>query len=197
MFRLRLTAFAAAASLALFAARGEGKVLASVGGEVVTEADVVAAADHLPSGRALRGIVEGLVERKIVLALARDKALGASSDEVNRALALAEKAYPPGADVDSASLRKSLADEIVVAKYIDLYVFPRINVGEELLLEYFLKRPSVFIKRPPRDRVALKKLFPRYRNEVLYRYVRAEIERLLQEAGNDARSSLNVEIYIK
>jgi hypothetical protein len=170
--------------------------LASVGDEVVTDADVIADVGYLPSGQVLRGTVEKLVERKIILSLARRKALAASSGEVDRAFALAVKTNRPGPEVDLANFRKSLADEIAIAKYIDLYVFPRIDAGDERLRAYFLNRPSLFMKRPPRDRAAIEKLFPRYRNEVLYRYVGAEIERLLREAGNAARLDLNVEIYI-
>ncbi len=196
MRKIRLTALAAAAVFAFSASPGRGKVLASVGGEVVTDGDVTAAVGYVPSGQVLRGTVEKLVERKILLSVARKKALAASGDEVDRAFALAVKSYRPGTDADLANFRRSLAEEIVIAKYIDLYIFPRIDAGEKTLRAYFMKRPSLFVKRPPRNRAALEKLFPRYRNEVLYRYVKAEIERLLQETGNAARSELNVEIYI-
>jgi hypothetical protein len=194
--KLRQTVLIATAALGLSGAPGLAKVLASVGDEIVTDADVIAAVGYLPSGRALRSTVEKLVEREIILELAKKKALAASRDEVNRALALAVKTHRLGVEVDLANFRKSLAEEIVIAKYIDLYIFPLIGVGEETLRAYFLKRPSLFMKRPPRDRDALEKLFPRHRNEVLYQYVRAEISRLLKETGNTARSDLNVEIYI-
>ncbi len=173
----------------------QGKVLASVGGEVVTTADVIAAAGYMPEDDALREAVETWIQREIVLSLAKKKALAASSDEVNRAAALAAKAHRTGGDVNATSFRGYLADEIVIAKYIDLYVFPRIKVDDKELLGYFLERPSLFIKKPPRDRAVLEKLFPRYRNQVLYRYVRAEIERLLRETGNATRAGLNVETY--
>lgn len=196
MRKLRLTAFVAATVFAFSAQPCRGKVLASVGDEVVTDADVIAAVGRLPTGPALRGTVEKLVERKIILSLAKRKALAASSDEVERAVSLALKSHRPGNDVDLTSFRKSLAEEIVIAKYIDLYVFPRIEAREEVLKAYFLKRPSLFMSRPPRDRAALEKLFPRYRNEVLYRYVRAEIERILRETGNAVRADLGVELDI-
>ncbi len=196
MRKLRLTVLIATVGLGLSGAPGLGKVLASVGDEIVTDAEVIAAVGYLPSGRALRSTVEKLVERQIILEVAKKKALAASRDEVNRTLALAVKTHKPGAGVDLANFRRSLAEEIVIAKYVDLYIFPLINVGEEALRAYFLKKPSLFMKRPPRDRDALEKLFPRYRNEVLYHYVRAEIGRLLKETGDAARSDLNVEIYI-
>ncbi|HUV87931.1 MAG TPA: hypothetical protein VMX79_12570 [bacterium] len=192
----RNTALGALVVFAALATACRGKVLASVGGEVITEADVIAAEGYLPKGEKLRETVDGLVERKIILSLAKNKALGASSDEVNRAAALAAKAYRPTGSVDAASFRRYLAEEIIIAKYVDLYVFPRIKADEKTLLGYFLDRPALFIKRPPQDRGALKKMFPRHRNEVLYRYVRAEVGRLLRESGNAARADLNVEIYL-
>jgi hypothetical protein len=181
--------------LAISAAECRGKVLASVAGELITDADVIAAVGYAPKGEALREAVETWIQREVVLSLAKEKALAASSDEVNRAAALAAKAHRIEGDVDGASFRGYLAEEIVIAKYIDLYVFPRIKVDDKILLGYFLERPSLFVKRPPRDRAALEKLFPPHRNEVLYRYVRAEMERLLREEGNEARAGLDVETY--
>ncbi len=191
----RNAALAALVMYAALAAPCRGKTLASFGSEVITEGDVIAAVGYLPKGETLREVVDGLVERKIILSLAKNKALGASSDEVTRTTALAVKAYQPTGAVDAATFRRYLAEEIIISKYVDLYVFPRIKVDDERLLAYFLERPSLFVKRPPRDRAALKKLFPRRRNEVLYRYVRAEIERLLRESGNEARAGLKVETY--
>lgn len=179
----------------IWAAECRGKVLASVEGEVITDADVIAAVGYAPKDEALREAVETWIQREIVLSLAKNKALAASSDEVNRAAALVAKAHRIAGDVDGASFRGYLYEEIVIAKYIDLYVFPRIKVNDKKLLRYFLDRPFLFIKRPPRDRAALEKLFPRHRNEVLYRYVRAEIERFLGETANEARAGLNVETY--
>ena len=192
----RNTALATLALFAALAAACAGKALASVGGEVIGEGDVIAAVGYLPKGGKLREVVDGLVERKIILSLAKNKALAASGDEANRAAALAAKAYRPTGNVDAATFRRYLAEEIVISKYIDLYIFPRIKADEETLLAYFLKRPGLFLKRPPQDRAALKKMFPRYRNEVLYRYIRAETGRLLRESGNAARAGLNVEIYL-
>ena len=180
---------------AISAGACRGKVLASVGGEVITDADVIAAAGYMPEGEALREAVETWIQREIVLSLAKNKALAASSDEVNRAAALAAKAHRTGGEVNAMSFRGYLAEEIVIAKYIDLYVFPRIKVDDNDLLRYFLDRPSLFTKRPPRDRAALEKLFSRYRHEVVYRYLRAEIERLLRETANAGRAGLNVETY--
>ena len=66
----RNTAFATLALLAALAAACGGKALASVGGEVIGEGDVIAAAGYLPKGEKLREVVDGLVERKIILSLA-------------------------------------------------------------------------------------------------------------------------------
>jgi hypothetical protein len=85
---------------------------------------------------------------------------------------------------------------MLISKYIDLYVFPRIKADEETLTNYFVDNASSFIKRPPRDRVTLEKIYPQYRNEVLYRYVKREIGRILAEVGNEARAGLSVEIGI-
>lgn len=196
MRRVRNAALAALFLLGALAAACRGKALASVEGDVIDEGDVIAAAGYLPKGEKLREVVDGLIERRIILSLAENKALGASDDEVNRAAALAAKAYRPTGSADAATFRRYLAEEIVISKYIDLYVFPRIKADEETLTAYFLRRPDLFIKRPPQNRATLKKMFPRYRNEVLYRYVHAEVGRLLREAGNEARAGLDVEIYL-
>jgi hypothetical protein len=188
---LLLTAVAAA----LAPPPAEARTLAVVGGKALTETDVLAVHGYLPQGPALREAVEELVEREIVLALARGKALGASSGEVDRAAALATKAFRPPFPTNSEAYRRRLAEEITIAKYLDRYMYPRVAVTDEALRAYFVARPGEFMKRPPRDRAALEKLFPRYRNEVLYRYVKAELRRLLAEAAREARPSLNVEIY--
>lgn len=186
---------AAVASLAL-CPPSWGTTLASVGGKVITDADVTLVLGYLPEGRALREAVAALVERELILTLAKKKALAASADEVARAATLAAKAHRPRAEIDRDLLRRHLEEEIVIKKFIDLYVYPRVRVEEGALRAYFTARPSVFMKRPPRDHAALERLYPRYRNEVLYRYVKKEIRRLLAEAGNKARADLAVEIYI-
>jgi hypothetical protein len=174
----------AAAALALLALSPPcgGKTLATVDGKAITEADVTA--------------TEALVEREIVLALARAKALTVSREEVSRAVTLAARAYPPPAGSGGAASRQYIAEEILISKYIDLYVFPRIKADEETLTNYFVRNAGSFIKRPPRDRATLEKIYPRYRNEVLYRYVKREIGRLLAKAANEARAGLSVEIRI-
>jgi hypothetical protein len=173
-----------------------GKTLAMVGGKAITEVDVEASLGYLPRGGALRDATEALVEREIILALARAKALSVSADEVSRARALAARAYPPPAGAGGADSRATIAEDILISKYIDLYVFPRVRVDEETLTNFFVENAASFIKRPPRDRNALEKVFPRYRNEVLYRYVKREIRRILTETGNEARAELAVEIRI-
>jgi hypothetical protein len=173
-----------------------GTALASVDGKTITEADVTAALGYVPSGPALRETVDGLVEREIVLALAKRKGLGATSDEVTRAAALAARAHLPGFSLSSESYRRRLAEEITISKYIDLYVYPRIQADEESLQDYFIKNASRFVKRPPADKAALKKLFPPRRNEVLYRYVKSRIKKILAESAHDARGELGVEVYI-
>jgi hypothetical protein len=186
---------AAVASLAL-CPPSWGTTLASVGGKVITDADVTLALGYLPEGKALREVVATLVERELILTLAKKKALAASADEVARAATLAAKAHRPQAEIDRDLSRRRLEEEIVIKKFIDLYVYPRVRVEEGALRAYFAARPSVFMKRPPRDRAALERLYPQYRNEVLYRYVKKEIIRLLAEAGNKARADVAVEIYI-
>lgn len=172
------------------------KTLATVDGKAVTEADVAAFAGYLPRGGALREATEALVEREIVLALARAKALSVSADEVSRAVTLAGRAHLPPAGSGGAASRKYIAEELLISKYIDLYVYPRIKADEETLTEYFVAHASSFLKRPPRNRAALEEIYPRYRNEVLYRYVKREIGRIMSEAGKDARAKFAVEIYI-
>jgi hypothetical protein len=173
-----------------------GGALAKVGDKTITEADVNAAMGYVPSGPALREAVDGLVEREIVLALAKRKGLGATSAEVTRAAALAARAHLPGFSLSAESYRRRLAEEITISKYIDLYVYPRIRADEESLENYFVRNASRFIKRPPADRAALKKLFPSRRNEVLYHYVKSEIKKSLAKSANDARAELGVELYI-
>ncbi|NIT36534.1 MAG: hypothetical protein GTN49_08540 [candidate division Zixibacteria bacterium] len=173
-----------------------GTALASVGGEVITDVDVTLALGYFPEGGALREAVTALVERKIILTLAKNKALAASAEEVSRAATLAAKAHRPPPEIDRDLSRRYLEEEVVIKKFIDLYVYPRIRVEEGALRAYFAARPSAFMKRPPRDRAALERLYPQYRNEVLYRYVKKEIRRLLVEAGNKARADLAVAVYI-
>ena len=173
-----------------------GKTLATVDGRAITEADVTSFLGYLPRGGALRDATEALVEREIVLALARAKALSVSEEVVSRAVTLAARAHLPPAGSGGAASRKYIAEELLISKYIDLYVYPRIKADEETLSDYFVNNASSFIKRPPRDRAALKKIYPQYRNEVLYRYVKREIRRILTGAGKDARGELEVEIYI-
>ena len=196
---MRIAALAkrlAAASLVLLALSPPcvAKTLATVGGKAVTEADVSAFLGYLPRGEGLREATEVLVEREVILALARGKALTASPEEVSRAVSLAARAHSPPAGSGGTASRQYIAEEILISKYIDLYVYSRIKADEETLIEYFVDNAASFLKRPPRDRAALEKIYPRYRNEVLYRYVKREIERLLVEAGNEARAGLAVEI---
>lgn len=198
---MRIAALAkrfAAAALALLALSPPcaAKTLATVDGKAVTEADVAAFLGYLPRGGALREATEALVEREIILALARVKALTVSPEEVSRAVTLATRAHSPPAGSGGAASRQYIAEEILISKYIDLYVYPRIKADEETLTEYFVDNAASFLKRPPRDRAAREKIYPRYRNEVLYRYVRREIRRLLAETGNEARARLAVEIRI-
>lgn len=190
--------WAAAAAIVLLALPPScfGKTLATVNGKAVTEADVTAFLGYLPRGAELREATEALVEREVILAVARAKALTVSPEEVSRAATLAARAYPPPAASGDAASRKYIAEEILISKYIDLYVFPRVKVDEETLTNYFIENAKSFARRPPRDRAALKKIFPRYRNEVLYRYVKREIRHILAETGNEARAGLSVEILI-
>lgn len=190
-------AFGAVAAILMAAVSGAfGTTLATVGGETITEADVAAALGYVPSGPALRETVDGLVEREIVLALAERKGLDTSSAEVTRAAALAARAHLPAFSLSAESYRRRLAEEITISKYIDLYVYPRIKADEETLQNYFVRNASRFVKRPPADKAALKKLFGPRRNEVLYSYVKREIKKILAENAHDARAELGVEIYI-
>jgi hypothetical protein len=70
----------AASALALLALSPPcgGKTLATVDGKAITEADVTAFLGYLPRGGTLREATEALVERQIILALARGKALTVS-----------------------------------------------------------------------------------------------------------------------
>lgn len=172
------------------------KTLATVDGKAITEVDVSAFLGYVPSGAALREATEALVEREIILSLARSKALSVSSEEVSRAVTLAARAHLPPAGAGGTASRQYIAEELLISKYIDLYVYPRIKADEKTLTAYFVDHAGNFMKRPPRDRAALKEMFPRYRNDVLYRYVKREIARLLAEEGNEARAGMAIEIRI-
>jgi hypothetical protein len=170
-------------------------VLARVAGEAITSEDVIAAEGCSPEGKALAAAVERLVERRLVLYAANKKALAASADEVARAAALANKAYGPNGAWAAASYRRYLAEEITITKYIDLYVFPRIDVDEGRLRTYFVNNTAYFVKKPPASKAEREKLFSPRRNEVLYRYVRDEIIKALREDAAAARDEAGVQIF--
>ncbi len=170
--------------------------LAKVGGAAITDRDVIAAYGRLSAGAALRTDVDALVARRLVLKLARAKALAATDAEVSRAARLAAKARGPNKATNAATFRAYLAEEITIAKYIDLYIYPRIKADEPALREYFYGHVSLFVARPPAGRAAAAALFPRYRNEVLYRYVRSEIGRLLAEEAARIRKDAHVRIFV-
>lgn len=138
-----LTALKFLATICLLAATvARGAALASVGGEAITAPDVVAAEGKLPRGADLKEALVKLVERRLVLRQARAKGLDATPEEVNRAATLAFRAYAPNQATDDAAFRRYLAEEIIVKKYIDLYIFPRIVLDDDHLRPFFVAQGS-------------------------------------------------------
>ena len=181
-------------SLLLTAAAGAG-TLATVGEDKITSADVIAAEGTLPTGEKLAIAVENLIQRTVILNLARGKGLQVTDAELDRAATLSARAYGPRNTLNDAAWRRYLAQDILIVKYINLYVYPRVNPTDEDLLTFFIAHGGEWEKGLPIAKDARANLFGKYRNETLYYYTRAAITRILEEDGTRARTALKIETY--
>ena len=81
------------------------------------------------------------------------------------------------------------------AQLPDAQTAERLAAGEDALLTLFLLNPYEYVKYPPQDLDALKKIFPKYRNAVLNTYVTLQVGRLLSEEIDAASEFLNIKYY--
>jgi len=170
--------------------------LAVVDGVAITDADVAAATGGDLTGERLRAAVDKLIERQLILELSQRKGLAATAEEVDRAAALAAKAYGSNRDTSPGQFRRRLAEEITISHYIDLYICPRIPMDEATVKAWFVQKAPSFMEKAPRTRGAREEEFPRFSNEARYYYVRSEISRLLGEEATAARKSARVKVYL-
>jgi len=171
---------------------------AVVEGQAITDGDVVAAVGYVPSDAAgLANVVEGLVERKIVLGLAERKGLECTDAELNRTLTLIAKTRGANDVLPADDYRRFISEEIVIGKYIDEYIYPKVYVTDEQLERLFLLIPGDFVKPAPAARTRLEEIFPAYRNEVYNRYVKIEVARVLREEVEAVENSVDIKYYIK
>lgn len=171
---------------------------AVVEGQAITDVDVVAAAGHVPSNAAaLANVVEGLVERKIILGLAEREGLECTDGELNRTLALIAKTRGANDVLPADDYRRYIREEIIIGKYINEYVYPKVSAPDEQIERLFLLIPGEFVKPVPTTRTRLEEIFPVYRNEVYNRYVKIEVARLLREEIEAVEGFIDIEYYIK
>lgn len=175
-------------------ARTGAETLAVVGDAAITTADVLAALGEIPQGSKLADALDGLIERQLILNLARQKGLYADEAEVERTRELFNRAFGPETAPAAAETRKFLGEEIVISKYINLYLYPRIKTDDESLKQWFLEGGYTKIKRAPADGKAREAAFSKLRNEILYHYLQAEITRLLAEEVAAARTTTRIKV---
>jgi len=148
----------------------------------------------VPAGAALAEVVDALIDRRLIVNAARAKGLAVEEEEITHAAALLAQAFGPGA-VSGAAFRRYLAEDLLVSEYIDLYLYPRVRKDDDAVRAWFVSRGHLFIKQAPRDRAAREAVFPKFRNEALYHYLRDEITRLLKEEAAAARRNTPVESF--
>lgn len=176
------------------AGAAQAATLATVDGKAITSADIMASEGKLPSGSDLRAAIERWIERRLIIKIARSRGLEVNSEEISRAVTLANRAWAPNNITDADVFRRNLAEEILIKKYIDKYVLPEIVASDDNLKAYFLENGALFVKDLPRDPEARKALFDKYRNETLYYYTRGEITRRLAKEAAAARKTADVKI---
>jgi hypothetical protein len=177
------------------AAAAHAATLAVVNGEKITTADIVAAEGKTPTGDALNQAVDRFIERKLLAGRARAEGVDVPPALLARGYELAHRAWGPNRLTDDAAFRRYLNEEILIRKYMDLYIFPQLNPDEETLQRYFVDHATQFLKKPPADRAARLALFPPRQYEVLYQYLREEMARRLAEEVAVARASATIEKY--
>jgi len=187
----------AAAETATYAAT-ETATYAVVEGHEITDDDVIAAVGYVPSNSAeLAKVVEGLVERKIILGLAERNGTTCTDTELNRTLGLIAKTRGANDVLPADDYRRYIREEIVIGKYIDEYIYPTVDVSDEQLERLFLLIPGEFVKPIPATRTRLEEIFPEHRNEVYNRYVKIEAARLLREEIEAVEDFIEIKYYIK
>ncbi len=182
----------------LFATAAAPTTYATAGDHAITQGDVIRAVGYVPSYPGeLADVVTGLVEREIILGLAERKGITASDAELNRTLALISKTRGTNNFLAAEDYRRYVREEIIIGKYIDEYVYPRITISDEQLERLFLLIPAEFVKPVPGTRTRLLDIFPLYRNKVLSKYVKIEVARLLREDIGAVEKLADVKYYIK
>ena len=168
------------------------ETLAVVGDVEITTADVVDAAGKMPTGDDLKNVVNGLIDRALLLKLAEGKGLTVTTADVDRAAVLSRRAFGANAATGEAAYRKYLRQELTITKYIDLYIYPRIDPTDANLRAFFGAHGLEWLKTMPAEGPARAALFARDRNEVWYRYVGSEMNRLLAADVAAARERVKV-----
>jgi hypothetical protein len=170
---------------------------AVVEGHEITQGDVITAVGYVPSNNSeLANVVKGLVERKIILGVAERKGITCTDAELNRTLALIAKTRGHNNVVPVEDYRRYIREEIIIGKYIDEYVYPRVSASEEQIERLFLLIPGEFVKPVPATRSRLKEIFPLYRNFVFNRYVKLEVARILSEEVEAVEKFIELKYYI-
>jgi hypothetical protein len=179
------------------ASNAAATIYATVNGHEITQSDVITAVGYVPSGSTeLTAVVTGLVERGIVLELAERKGLTCTDAELSRTLTLIGKTRGTNNTLPDADYRRFIREEIIIGKYIDKYVYPRVTVSEEQLERLFLLVPGEFVRPVPATRTRLKEIFPLYRNGVYNRYVKIEVARILEEDVAAVKNFAEIKYYV-
>jgi hypothetical protein len=190
------TATYAATETATYAGT-ETATYAVVEGHGITDVDVIAAVGYVPSSAAgLAKVVEGLVERKIILGLAERKGITCTDTELDRTLALIAKTRGANNVLPADDYRRYVREEIIIGKYVDEYIYPTVDISDEQLERLFLLIPGEFVKPVPATRTRLEEIFPAYRNEVYNRYVKIEVARLLREEIEAVEDFIEIKYHI-
>jgi len=171
-------------------------VYAAVGEYQITSADISYSMGYLPSDAAeLKKAIRAMVERYAALTIAEREGYTVDDEEIDRALGLIIKTRGGNFITPSPAHREYVRQELVISEFIDVHIYPRVKASENELLTLFLLNPYEYMKYPPRGKSALKKAFPKYRNEVLNTYVTLQVGRLLAEAIEAVRAELNIRYF--
>lgn len=170
---------------------------AVIEGHEITDGDVITAVGYVPSNESeLAKVVKGLVERKIILGLAERREITCTDAELDRTLGLIADIRGANKFLAAEDYRSYIREEIIIGKYIDEYVYPRVSASEEDIERLFLLVPGEFVNPVPKTRSRLKEIFPLYRNAVHNRYVKIELARLLRTEVEAVEKFLEIKYYV-
>jgi hypothetical protein len=184
-------------SILLAFAAASATTYAVIEGHDITDGDVIAAVGYVPSNDSeLAKAVKGLVERKIILGLAERKGITCTDAELDRTLGLIADIRGANNVLAAEDYRSYIREEIIIGKYIDKYVYPRVSASDEDIERLFLLIPGEFVNPVPTTRSRLKEIFPLYRSAVYNRYVKIELARILRMEVEAVEKFLEIKYYV-